>query len=153
VRSGQGSFLSLRLYGGGPSLGLGGDDVTPLSSGVWPVFTAVLLLYGTDDLSLEGSLASSNHTRRSPLRGRLSAATYTPYSASGMDLGHEVTWYVYIFANTSLLRGRYWRHPGGLARVIHQVLAPSGLGLAPTANSPGSGSQTSLFLLLLCQRG
>jgi hypothetical protein len=53
---------------------------------------------------------------------------------------------MYVFApNTLQLRGGHRLCPGGLATVIRQVLAPSELGLFPTANSPGSGSQTSLF--------
>jgi hypothetical protein len=53
VRSGQGGLLSPLLYGGGPPppSGPGWVTSTRLFSGVWPIFTAVLLLYGTDDLS------------------------------------------------------------------------------------------------------
>ncbi len=116
--------LSATVWRGTSRSGSGGMTSPCLSSGEWPVFTAVLLLYGTDDLSSGREPRLLQSHRRSPLRGRLSAAACAPYSASGMDLGHEVTWYVYIFANTSLLRVRYWRHPGGLATVIHQVLTP-----------------------------
>jgi hypothetical protein len=66
----------------------------------------------------------------------------------------EVTSYLYVLApDTVQLRGRHRLRPGGLATVIRQVLAPSELGLVPTANSPGSGSQTSPFSLLVRQRG
>jgi hypothetical protein len=55
-----------------------------------------------------------------------------------------VTSYSYVFAfDTSQLRGGHQLRPGGQATVIRQVFALSELGLAPTANSPGSGSQTS----------
>jgi hypothetical protein len=103
---------------------------------------------------LEGSLASSDHT------GGLHYADVFPLPPARdvvpvawiQDM--EVTSSMYVFAlDKSQLRGRHRLRPGSLATVIRQVLAPSGLGLAPTANSPGSGSQTSLFLLLLRQCG
>ncbi len=57
--------------------------------------------------------------------------------------------YMYVFTPDTLqLRGRHRLRPGGLATVIYQVLAPTKLGLVPTANLPGPGSQTSLFSLL-----
>jgi hypothetical protein len=60
----------------------------------------------------------------------------------------EATLYLYVFApDTSQLRGRHRLCPGGLATVIRQVLAL--LELVSTANSPGSGSQTSPLLFLL----
>jgi hypothetical protein len=124
----------------------GGGDITPPLLRSMAGFYCVLLLYGTDDLSSgrEPRLLWSH--RRSPLCGRLSASASAPYSANGMDLGCGGDVYVYVFApDTSQLRGRHWLRPGGMATVIRQVLAPSRLGLAPTANSPGSGSQTSLF--------
>jgi hypothetical protein len=59
-----------------------------------------------------------------------------------------VTSYLYAFTHdTSQLRGIHRLRPGGRATGISQFLPPSELGLAPTANSPGSGSQTSLFSL------
>jgi hypothetical protein len=117
-----------------------------LFSGVWLIFTAVLLLYGTDDLSSGRESRLLRSHRRSPLRGRLSAAACALYSTGGMDLGPGGDIVVYVFApDTSQFRGRHQLCPGGLATVIRQVLAPPELGLAPTANSPGSGSQTSLF--------
>jgi hypothetical protein len=94
---------------------------------------------------LEGSLASSAHTG-----GLRYADVFPPPPAcpapGGMDLGVGVTSYSYVFAfDTSQLRGGHRLRPGGQATVIRQVFALSELGLVSTANSPGSGSQTSLI--------
>jgi hypothetical protein len=129
--SGSGWVTSLRLF-----------------SGVWLIFTAVLLLYGTDDLSSGREPHLLRSHRRSPLHGRLSTATCAPYSARSMDLrrGGDIV--------RVRLRPRYpaaqseisatpWRSGYG------DTSSPrsSKLGLVPTANSPRPGSQTSLFLL------
>ncbi len=95
---------------------------------------------------LEGNLASSVSHRKSSLCGHLFAAACVPYMAVGMDLrcGGDVLcirlchWYVAAERETSACSG-------GLATVICQFFTPLGLGLAPTANSPGSGFQTSPF--------
>ncbi len=61
----------------------------------------------------------------------------------------EVTSYLYVFAfDTLQLRGGHRLRPGGQATVIRQVFALLELGLVSTANSPGSGSQTSPTSLL-----
>ncbi len=103
---------------------------------------------------LEGSLASSAHT------GGLRYADVFPpvpvrhMAPGGMDLGRGgvVVSYVFVF-DTSQLRGGHQLRPGGQATVIRQVFALPELGLVSTANSPGPGPQTSLFLLLVHQRG
>jgi hypothetical protein len=56
-----------------------------LFSGVWLIFTAVLLLYRTDDLSGREPRLLRSHWR-SPLCRCLSAAACAPYSAGGLDL-------------------------------------------------------------------
>jgi hypothetical protein len=88
VRSCQRIFLPPPLYDGGPPpLRLGGGTSPLLSSGVWPVFTTVLLLYRTDDISSGREPHLLHSHRRSLLHGHLSATACTTYSAGGMDLG------------------------------------------------------------------
>jgi hypothetical protein len=148
----EGFPLSATVWRGPPPLQLGVGDVTPsLLRSTADFYCGVAAV---DDLSSgrEPSLLRSHW--RSPLRRRLSAAACVPYSAGGMDLGRGgdvvVRSYLYVFTpDTSQLRGGHRHRPGGLATVTRQVLAPSELGLAPTANLPGPGCQTSRFFILL----
>ncbi len=134
MRSGQRTLLSPPLYGGGPPPSGSGWVTSPrLSSGVRPIFTAVLLLYGTDDLSSGREPCLLRHTGGSvtPTSFRRRRALY---SAGSMDRtsppsrGGDVVFYVFA-PDTSQLRGGHRLRPGGLATVIRQDLAPLELGL------------------------
>jgi hypothetical protein len=151
VRSGQRGLLSPLLYGGGPPPPSGSGWVTSLRlfSGVWLIFTAVLLLYGTDDLSSGREPRLLRHTG-----GLRYADVFPPPPArpasGGMDLrrGGDVVRvrlrprYVAAQRETSATP---WRSGYGDTSSPRSLK----LGLAPTANSPGPGSQTSLFLPFL----
>ncbi len=128
----------------GPPLRPGGETSPRFFSGVGLIFTAVLLLYGTDDLSSGREPRLLHSHQKSLLRGRLSAAKYAPYSAGGMDLGcgGDVVLvglrpqYVASQRETS---ASPWRSGYGDTSRPRSFRARFG----PTANSPGSGSQTS----------
>jgi hypothetical protein len=137
--------LSATVWRGTPPPRPGGETSPRFFSGTRLNFTAVLLLYGTDDLSSGRKPRLLRSYRRSPLCRRLSAATCAPYSACGMDLGRG--------GDVVLrLRPRYiaaqrgtsaWSRRSGYGDTSRPRSLRARAG--PTANSPGSGFQTSLF--------
>jgi hypothetical protein len=147
VRSGQRGLLSPPLYGGGPPpLQPGVGDVTPpLLRSMADFYCSVAAIRDRWFIIWKGASPPPSQ-RRSPLRGRLSTAACAPYSAGGLDLrrGGDVVHvrlrprYVTAQRETSATP---WRSGYG------DTSSPrsSKLGLVPTANSPGLGSQTSLF--------
>ncbi len=132
--------LSAAVWRGTPPLRLArGDDITPPFLWSIAVFTAVLLLYGTDDLSSgrEPRLLRSHRGLRYADVFLLPPARHIAPVAWIQDV--EATLYVYVFApNTSQPRRKHRPCPGGLAMVIRQVLTHSGLGwlLRPTRLVP-----------------
>jgi hypothetical protein len=131
-----------------PPSGSGWVTSLRLLSGVWPIFTAVLLLYGTDDLSSGREPRLLLHTG-----GLRYADVFPPPPArpasGGMDLGRggDVVLLRLRLRYVAAQRGTSatpWRSGYG------DTSSPrsSKLGLVPTANSPGPGSQTSLFSFL-----
>jgi hypothetical protein len=142
------------MAGDPPPLRLGGDDVTPPFLWSIAVFTAVLLLYGTDDLSSgrEPCLLRSHQGLRYADVFLLPPARHIGPVAWIQDV--EATSYVYVFAfNTLQPRRKHRPCSGGLAMVIRQVLTPSGLGLLlrPTRLVPAL--RCPFFFASLSQRG
>ncbi len=146
----EGSPLSATARWGTPSpLRLGVGDVTPpFLRSMADFYCGVAAIWDRWFIIWKGASPPPSH-RRSPLRGRLSAAACAPYSAGGMDLrrGGDVV--------RVRLRPRYVAAQRGTSATpwrsgYSDTSSPrsSKLGLVSTANSPGPGSQTSLSLFL-----
>jgi hypothetical protein len=143
------SSLCHCMAGDPPPLRPGVGDVTlPFLRSMADFYCGVAAIRDRWFIIWKGASPPPSH-RGSPLRGRLSAAACAPYSAGGMDLrrGGDVVRVCLRLRYVAAQRGTSatpWRSGYG------DTSSPrsSKLGLAPTANSPGPGSQTSLFPVL-----